>query len=184
MKGSGDDVSVAGIVDVDAVGKFTEEFGRDVRLYALEEELLTLEGKKLSKERKHKALASRLSEAEEHLQESAPLWEEAISVRMDENEITRKLASISELAEFLEGRPGHGQVLAEKERLAGKLELLRRRREGLSSAEADGRNALQAKIRAGQEFSEYDSGYRELDERIRVLREEITDLRGGRENDG
>ena len=182
-KGSGDDISVAGIIDVEAVGKFTARFARDVRVYALEEELLTLEGEKLSKERKHKALADRLSEAEEHLQEAAPLWEEAVSVRMDENEIARRLARISALAEVLEGSPEHGQVIAEKERLAGMLEVVRRRREGLGEAKAEWLKASQEKIRAGHEFSEYDSGYRELDARIRDLREEISDLRGGRDND-
>ena len=63
--GSGDDVSVAGIVDLSAVAEFTDNFEFDTKLYNIEEQLSIKENELLSKQRKHKILRKRMNEAKE-----------------------------------------------------------------------------------------------------------------------
>jgi len=64
--GSGDDVSVAGIVDLSAVAEFTDNFEFDTKLYNIEEQLSIKENELLSKQRKHKILRKRMDEAKEN----------------------------------------------------------------------------------------------------------------------
>lgn len=61
--GSGDDVSIAGIVNIEAVQQFTEVFQQDVKRYALEEALFWKEDELRSKERKHGILKKKVEEA-------------------------------------------------------------------------------------------------------------------------
>lgn len=60
--GSGDDVSVAGIVDIDAIQRFVTKFQYDVRRYSLEEDLFWKEDELRSKTRKHGILRKRVEE--------------------------------------------------------------------------------------------------------------------------
>lgn len=62
--GSGDDISVAGIVDIEAISNLTEGFAIDVKKYALEEDLFWEEDKLRGKTRKHGILQKRMNEAE------------------------------------------------------------------------------------------------------------------------
>ncbi len=68
--GSGDDVSIAGIVNKKEVQKFIDSFQVDVKQYALEEELFWKEDELRGKTRKHGILLKREKEAQE-------LWEKA-----------------------------------------------------------------------------------------------------------
>lgn len=68
--GSGDDVSVAGIVDIDAVQKFTGQFQNEVKQYALEEELFWKKDELRGKTRKHGILQKRMAEALAALEEA------------------------------------------------------------------------------------------------------------------
>lgn len=61
---SGDDVSVAGIADVDALQSLKEQFLLDVERYELEERLFWKEDDLRSKKRKHSILEERFSEAQ------------------------------------------------------------------------------------------------------------------------
>lgn len=61
--GSGDDVSVAGIVDRTAILKVVERFALDVKRYALEETLFWKEDELRGKFRKHEILKKRMDEA-------------------------------------------------------------------------------------------------------------------------
>lgn len=67
--GSGDDVSVAGIVDVDIIQRFVGKFEYDVKRYALEEERFWKEDELRSKTRKHAILQKRMIESETFLQD-------------------------------------------------------------------------------------------------------------------
>ena len=62
--GSGDDVSVSGIVDLDKVASHTEEYEYDVKLYALEEDLFWKEDELRGKARKHGILKNRFDDAQ------------------------------------------------------------------------------------------------------------------------
>ncbi len=62
--GSGDDVSIAGIVDVKAVELLVGGFKHDIEVYELEDKLFYTEGLLKSKERKHGILQKRVNEAQ------------------------------------------------------------------------------------------------------------------------
>lgn len=61
--GSGDDVSVSGIVDLSKISSFTEGYAYDVKLYALEEDLFWKEDELRGKTRKHGILKKRFDDA-------------------------------------------------------------------------------------------------------------------------
>ena len=63
--GSGDDVSVAGFVDLEAIRPLKEPFAMDVERYSLEEELFWKEDELRSKIRKHSILLKRMNDAKE-----------------------------------------------------------------------------------------------------------------------
>jgi hypothetical protein len=67
--GSGDDVSVAGIVDREAAGQWKDRFSKDIRRYELEEELFQKENELKSKMRKHQILKKRMDEAFKHTED-------------------------------------------------------------------------------------------------------------------
>lgn len=62
--GSGDDVSVAGIVDIEGIKILTEKFAMDTKMYSLEEELFWREEELRGKTRKHGILGKRVTESE------------------------------------------------------------------------------------------------------------------------
>lgn len=62
--GSGDDVSVAGIVDIESIKILTEKFAMDTKMYSLEEELFWREDELRGKTRKHGILGKRVTESE------------------------------------------------------------------------------------------------------------------------
>lgn len=68
--GSGDDVSVSGIVDLDRIASFHERYVYDVKLYALEEALFWKEDELRSKTRKHGILQKRLNDAQLELDDA------------------------------------------------------------------------------------------------------------------
>lgn len=74
--GSGDDVSVAGIVDLNSIPDCIEQFQKDIELYELEEQLFWKEDQLRSKQRKHGILQRRLEEAEVSLAEAEKYREE------------------------------------------------------------------------------------------------------------
>ena len=74
--GSGDDVSVAGIVDLDSLLDCTAQFQKDVEIYQLEEQLFWKEDQLRSKQRKHSILQKRLNEAEKSLADAEKYREE------------------------------------------------------------------------------------------------------------
>ena len=65
--GSGDDVSVAGIVNIDAIQSYVKQFQCDIRRYALEEKLFWKEDELRGKSRKHDILKNRMNDAKEEL---------------------------------------------------------------------------------------------------------------------
>lgn len=65
--GSGDDISVAGIVDVEEISKLVKQYQLDVKKYALEEDLFWKEDELRGKMRKHGILQKRLNEAQNEL---------------------------------------------------------------------------------------------------------------------
>lgn len=87
--GSGDDVSVAGIVDLGAIQRHTDRFQREIKMYELEEQLFWKEDQLRSKQRKHGILKKRLEEAESMLAEARTYREElghTIEIRKKERD--------------------------------------------------------------------------------------------------
>lgn len=85
--GSGDDVSVAGIVDLNAIAAFSEKFRRDTKLYDVEEKLFWKEDELRGKQRKREILRKRMNEAER-------VWQRAKS-EYDREEVN--LSNLNEL---------------------------------------------------------------------------------------
>ena len=67
--GSGDDISVAGIVDTAAIKQFVEIFQLDVKKYELEERLFWRKDELRRKSRKHEILQNRMNAAQSALKE-------------------------------------------------------------------------------------------------------------------
>ncbi len=67
--GSGDDISVAGIVDTAAIKQFVEIFQLDVKKYELEERLFWRKDELRGKSRKHEILQNRMNAAQSALKE-------------------------------------------------------------------------------------------------------------------
>lgn len=61
--GSGDDVSVAGILDLEGIAAVKAQFEQDIRMYQLEEELFWKEDELRGKTRKHGILKKRMEDA-------------------------------------------------------------------------------------------------------------------------
>lgn len=103
MSGSGDDVSVAAIVDTDAIRPFTAGFLRDTQVYTAKEDVFWKEDAVRSKIRKHGILQRRLDEAEATVQDSAKELEKLRNQRVDmSDDIARMRIFISNDAKELE----------------------------------------------------------------------------------
>lgn len=68
--GSGDDVSIAGIVDIDAVEPYIDTFRTNSKRYDITEEIYSLEQRYNSMQRKHSILKKRAEEAKKALEDS------------------------------------------------------------------------------------------------------------------
>lgn len=75
--GSGDDVSVSGIVNLSKLASFIKEYVNDIKLYSLEEDLFWKEDELRGKTRKHGILKKRLDEAQ-HILESTIINQTAL----------------------------------------------------------------------------------------------------------
>ncbi|WP_197036344.1 protein phosphatase 2C domain-containing protein [Faecalibacterium prausnitzii] len=103
MSGSGDDVSVAAIVDTDAIRPFTAGFLRDTQVYTAKEDVFWKEDAVRSKIRKHGILQRRLGEAETTVQDSAKELEKLRNQRVDmSDDIARMRVFIANDAKELE----------------------------------------------------------------------------------
>lgn len=103
MSGSGDDVSVAAIVDTDAIRPFTAGFLRDTQVYTAKEDVFWKEDAVRSKIRKHGILQRRLGEAEATVQDSAKELEKLRNQRVDmSDDIARMRTFIANDAKELE----------------------------------------------------------------------------------
>ena len=175
--GSGDDVSVAGIVDLEAAKGFVDAFGRDTRIYALEEKLITLDIVLTSKQRKHEALSTRLKEAEEKCRKFYPSYKSCIDATMRRRNVNRRIARLKGIEEVARGTPKHGKVLEEllgSERYSRMLDV---EIAGRKHAEDSWREAIREKLLAEDEFKKYDAGYQEIVREMNKVRSEIEALR-------
>lgn len=91
--GSGDDVSVAGIVDLDMIGKYSRQYDADIKRYGLEEELFLKEDELRGKTRKHGILQNRLKEAQDEFYKEQKSVKE-YEVKLQKINEKRKLLSM------------------------------------------------------------------------------------------
>lgn len=90
--GSGDDISVSGIVNLDKIGLYIEEYTYNIKLYALEEDLFWREDELRGKMRKHGILKKRFDNAQFDLE----------NADAKKNSLTETLAQLQEKrTEFL-----------------------------------------------------------------------------------
>lgn len=91
--GSGDDVSVAGIVDLEAIKALTEKFDIWNRQYEIESSSTVYRTKLMSMERKHEFLEKKLAEAERKVKANRAAYEQLEDRR---NEVAKKLQAIED----------------------------------------------------------------------------------------
>lgn len=123
--GSGDDVSVAGIVDLDVISQFAAKYEYDVKYYELEERLFWKEDELRGKKRKHDILQNRVEKAQADLDEAQKAW-------------LKKAENIKELkAKFDEARSAfdeydakYREIDADKIRIEDELAALRKGNKG------------------------------------------------------
>jgi hypothetical protein len=109
--GSGDDVSVAGIVDREAAGQWKDRFSLDIRRYELEEELFQKENELKSKMRKHQILKKRMDEALKHTEDP----EAAETARKTFEEYDSKYSAIEDEIALIQDRIRGLESSAEEE---------------------------------------------------------------------
>jgi hypothetical protein len=102
--GSGDDISIAGIVDLTAISDFIRQFEYDINFYSLEEKLFWKKDELRGKTRKHDILRKRMEQAEDDDYENA----KKIFIEYDEkyckieDEIAELERELKELPEVLQ----------------------------------------------------------------------------------
>lgn len=93
--GSGDDVSVSGIVDLSRLASFIKEYDYDIKLYSLEEDLFWKEDELRGKTRKHGILKKRFDEAQHVLENAAMnqtvLEETLVQLKNQHTEFARRI---------------------------------------------------------------------------------------------
>lgn len=94
--GSGDDVSVAGIVDVEALRPYAHQFSVDIRRYVLEDSIITCEDNIRSMTRKHDYLRRRAAETEQAAEALRQALEKAAA---DKKAMEEKLQQVAEMEE-------------------------------------------------------------------------------------
>lgn len=123
--GSGDDVSVAGIVELDVIQQFVKEYEYDIKRYALEEDLFWKEDELRGKKRKHDILRDRVEKAQAALDEAQRAW-----ARKKEN-VKELEAKLDEARSAFDEYDAKYQVIdAERIRIENELAALREENKG------------------------------------------------------
>jgi hypothetical protein len=93
--GSGDDVSVAGIVDTAAIVDYVKQFSYDIDYYALEERLFCKRDELRGKTRKHDILRRRMEEADSEYRCALKKTTENKNLQNDKELLTEKKANLT-----------------------------------------------------------------------------------------
>ncbi|MBQ7543718.1 MAG: protein phosphatase 2C domain-containing protein [Synergistaceae bacterium] len=175
--GSGDDVSVAGIVDLEAAKELTAAFGRETEIYSLEERLITLEIALSSKQRKHEALSAQLKEAEAKCDQFISAYMACIDAVMRKRKAKKLAVHLRGIEEELRGHPNHKKVLDELRKLDGEIRALDVEIAGYRHSVESWRKAIREKLLAEYEFKKYDAAYQEIVREMKKTRAEIEALK-------
>lgn len=147
-QGSGDDVSVGGIVDMDKIGDCVQMFREQVRQYTLEEAVVQHENRAISMSRKHEILRRRRDEAEQACREKQQRSD------AEQSRLKRLCAEVKSLERIWSDQNEKVQQQAlEAEKAQSEFE------------------------KAQSEFQEYDEEYRAVQDQIKRIRGEINDLK-------
>ena len=157
-RGSGDDVSVGGIVDLERIGEHVSFFREEIERYRLKEELARYESRKISMSRKHEILGRRAEEAKQRMEEAERQLERMLAVLP----FSQNAAPVYEQKIFKQNGEAFRKWEKKKQQLAEWKEKVR---------------ALGEEYRKAQEeFAEYDVGYQEVLAGIERVGAEMDDL--------
>lgn len=175
--GSGDDVSVAGILDLDKISAFTDKYGKDVKLYALEEALFWKEDELRGKTRKHGILKKRYEEAR-HAFEDAASTQETL-----ENELVRMKKTRDEIEQGVEEAKrdldAYRQEAEEApEQIENKYANLKSVMQRIREEISDGYSRKEAIYKKKKKhLLEYDTIIRQAEEKVNRGADQLQDLR-------
>jgi FtsZ-binding cell division protein ZapB len=182
--GSGDDVSVAGIVDVENIKPLADQFSMDAKMYSLEEEMFLREDELRGKTRKHGILKKRLSEAErayavknqnllsieeslEALREKKKFWEQEAQKSKEELEEFEKKARKEMVYDDISEKVNSW--------ISEMMYLLGMTREEAHDRITSGKNKLEAQYqKAVKEVSSLEQEIRELEEEHQIAANETS----------
>lgn len=174
--GSGDDVSVAGIVDLDTILQFVAEYECDVKRYELEEELFWKEDELRGKTRKHGILQKRREEAQSALQAAQERQQELegrlFQLRQQREEYAKEAGQAkAELEEYRQ------ESQAASEQMEGKFLRVANEVRRFISEISDGYAQKEAAYeKMLEELSEYDERIKQGEEEQSAGAEEIREL--------
>lgn len=174
--GSGDDVSVAGIVDLDVIGQSAAGYECDVRRYELEEELFWKEDELRGKTRKHGILKKRLEEAQSALQEAQKrqqeLEMELMQLKLQREEYAEEVEQAK--AELDESRQ---ESQSASEQVEGKFLRVTNEVRQFINEISDGYSKKEAAYeKILEELAEYDARIKQEEEAQNAGEEEIREL--------
>lgn len=174
--GSGDDVSVAGIVALDVIWQLAARYERDVRCYELEEELFWKEDELRSKTRKHGILQKRLEGAQSALlaaqAKQQELERELLQLKLQREEYAKEAERAkTELDEYRqESQSASEQMEGKFLRVANEVRrFINEISDGYSQKEAAYEKML-------EELSEYDARIKQGEEAQSAGAEEIREF--------
>lgn len=173
QSGSGDDISVAGIVNVSSISSLTEEYKRKTFQYKLIDKKVYFESKLNSMKRKHGILLERKDAAENEL--------EAIKNRIialeDEiqqttKEVDRAQTKVEELKRSLDDKTDLNECLQEEENstIPSLFQKLNQKMEGLAKCLHDG--IVSALDQSQREYQEAVTCFQTKQEKLEALHQE------------
>lgn len=160
--GSGDDVSVAGIVDLESIRPLVSIFEYDVKRYSLEEDLFWKEDELRGKTRKHSILRKRIDEAQSALEEAKSRLEQV------EGELQQKRVQREKYALCAE------QAKADLDAYRQDSESATEQIDGRYSRIAVAVQRFKEEISTG--YSQKEAAYRKMLEQLRDFDKRIDDL--------
>lgn len=147
--GSGDDVSVAGIVNVEAIQKYCKQFKQDIQVYDLKEKLFWKEDELRGKTRKHGILLKRMNDAEAEIpkvQTEIVKLEKEIALWVEKQSDTER--KIQELKDEIQERCSFKREDENNDIQNSKL-ILQEMERAYKESEEKGESGLKAKIEEG-----------------------------------
>lgn len=178
--GSSDDVSVAGIVDLDIIRQFTDRYRYDIKRYELEEELFWKEDELRSKTRKHGILQKRVDELRSNIQEAETEQQDSENalqqLKKEHENLVYEVGQIeASLNEYFELSPMTSGQSTVKFKMPGPIALLQLIKNEILKNKMARKKAQERLVKCDKQMKQTQERQRIQGEKIRELKIKLTE---------